>query len=143
MSEKIVYADNITAGYTIYGNYPVDCGYEDELEIWWWDADECCFQLRLSLPMLSCIVWIVELNNHPEIWHVDDVYHPENGNYPYVHIWDGTHTVDEWWHLEDLQACFEPAGWSTSIKPTYILTRKIGHKAYPKDLMSPTLYSHD
>jgi hypothetical protein len=84
-----------------------------------------------------------KVKEQPEIWHVDDVYHPENGNYPRVHIWDGTHTVDEWWHLEDLQACFEPAGWSTTHKPTYILTRKIGHKAYPRDAMNKHLYQGD
>lgn len=81
-----------------------------------------------------------KVENHPEIWHVDDVYHPENRNYPYVHIWDGTHTVDEWWHLDDLRDCFEPAGWSTTYKPTYILTRRIRHKAYPKDLMCKKIY---
>lgn len=80
------------------------------------------------------------VKNQPEIWHVDDVYHPENGTRPDVHIWDGTHTADEWWHLEDLWSCFEPAGWSTTQKPTYILTRKVGHEAYPRDRMAEEVY---
>jgi len=80
------------------------------------------------------------VRNHPEMWHVDDVYYPEHGTRPRVHIWDGTHTVDEWWNVEDLWACFEPAGWSAKGKPTYILTRTIGHEAYPRDMMAPEVY---
>lgn len=38
-TERVVYADEITAGHTIYGQYPAGCGYEDELEIWWWSVE--------------------------------------------------------------------------------------------------------
>lgn len=78
--------------------------------------------------------------DEPEMWHVEDVYHPEGSGDPYVHVWDGTHTKDEWLHIEDLQAMYDPAGWSCSLKPTYILTRKMGHRAYPKDCMAPEVY---
>jgi len=90
----------------------------------------------------NAVLYRVDRNvrNHPEMWHVDDVYHPENGVNPRIHIWDGTHTVDEWWNLEDLRDLFEPAGWSATQKPTYILTRDIGHEAYPRDLMSDEVY---
>ncbi|MFW5905786.1 MAG: hypothetical protein ACOCUO_02975 [archaeon] len=80
------------------------------------------------------------VENHPEIWHVEDVYYPERGTHPRVHIHDGTHTVEQWWHLDDLQACFTPAGWSTTHKPTYILTRQVGHEVYPRDRMRPEVY---
>ena len=78
--------------------------------------------------------------DEPEMWHVEDVYRPETGGCAYVHIWDGTHTTDEWLHIEDFRAMYDPAGWSCSEKPTYILTRRHGHRAYPQDRMTPEVY---
>ena len=42
-------------------------------------------------------------------------------------VWDGTHTVREYIHGDDLLAIFEPAGFTIDPgrKPTYVLTR--GH----------------
>ena len=82
-----------------------------------------------------------EFGTEGELWHVMDVYHAEGGGGgPYVRMWDGTHTVDHWMHIDDVYDMFVPAGWCADKKPTYILTRKYGHEAYPKDLMTPQLY---
>ena len=77
----------------------------------------------------------------PVIYHVLDVYEPRSGTgRPYVHLADGTHTAYEWVHIDDFRDMFTPAGWQHNGKPTYTLTRKYGHKCYPKDMMSPDLY---
>jgi hypothetical protein len=62
------------------------------------------------------------------LWHVTSVYEDiENGDRLYE-LWDGTHTVREYVHGDDLlyDGMFTPAGWQhpTGRKPTYHLTRK-------------------
>ena len=55
--------------------------------------------------------------------HVTAVYQDTySGSYLYE-IEDGTHTTHQYVHGADLWYMFEPAGWSTTQKPTYILTR--------------------
>ena len=76
----------------------------------------------------------------PVMYHVIDVYEPQSGGRPYVRVSDGTHTTSEWVHIDDFRDMFSPAGWQHNGKPTYTLTRMYGHKAYPKDMMSPELY---
>lgn len=59
------------------------------------------------------------------LFHVTGVYREvETGELRYE-VWDGTHTVREWVHGDDLLAIFDPAGWRWPVgeKPTYWLTR--------------------
>ena len=61
------------------------------------------------------------------IAHVTGVFEETSTGEVYYHVWDGTHTVDEWIHADDLLAIYEPAGWSVEgVKPTYLLTRQHG-----------------
>lgn len=69
------------------------------------------------------------------LWHVTGVYEETTTGEVIYRVWDGTHTVDEWIHQDDLLALFEPAGWSViGMKPTYILTRDHGVRDH-HDLM--------
>ena len=62
------------------------------------------------------------------IAHVTGVYEETSTDEVYFQVWDGTHTTQEWVHQGDLLALYEPAGFSvsTSVKPTYMLTRRHG-----------------
>ncbi|RAW44074.1 hypothetical protein DQW50_16250 [Halorubrum sp. 48-1-W] len=60
--------------------------------------------------------------------HVTGVYRETTTGTARFEVWDGTHTVREWVHGDDLLAMFEPAGFTidTGRKPTYVLTREHG-----------------
>jgi len=62
------------------------------------------------------------------LYHVTGVYEETETGTVRFEVWDGTHTVREWVHQDDLLAIFEPAGWRcpTGWKPTYMLTRDHG-----------------
>ena len=75
-----------------------------------------------------------------ELWHVVDVYDPQSGGTPIVRMLDGTHTTLKSMPIFDVWDMFEPAGWQCHGKPTYIMTRKYGAEAYPKDYMSLEIY---
>lgn len=61
---------------------------------------------------------------------------PDTGD-QYLVIWDGTHTVEYHYHVDDVLGDFAPAGWQwpTGSKPTYHLTRNCGVDD-KQDLMS-------
>ena len=60
--------------------------------------------------------------------HVTGVYVETETDRVRFEVWDGTHTVREWIHGDDLLAIFEPAGFTIDPgrKPTYVLTREHG-----------------
>jgi len=70
------------------------------------------------------------------LYHVLGVYEETTTGKVYYKVADGTWTVEEWIHGDDLLGMFEPAGWSvTGMKPTYILTRDHGVEDH-HDLMT-------
>lgn len=61
------------------------------------------------------------------LWHVTSVYEDADTGHRLYEVWDGTHTVHEYVHGENLlyPGMFTPAGWQcdAGTKPTYVLTR--------------------
>lgn len=68
----------------------------------------------------------IERDRH--LAHITAVYAETTTGEVRFEVWDGTHTVREFVHGDDLLAMFEPAGFTidTGTKPTYVLTRKHG-----------------
>lgn len=67
-------------------------------------------------------------NRPRHLYHVTAIYEEIETGEVRVEIQDGTHTVREMHHVDDVLAVFEPAGFTipTGTKPTYVLTRQHG-----------------
>lgn len=88
----------------------------------------------------GAVLYRENTDRQTDLWHVLGVYDERNGSSTYVRLACGTHTEYDWLHIDDVREMFTPAGWSVDTKPTYILTRSVGHKAHPKDFMRQELY---
>ena len=67
-----------------------------------------------------------DLQRH--LYHVTAIYEEIETGKVLIEVQDGTHTVRETIHLDDVLSLFEPAGFRIPVgtKPTYVLTRQHG-----------------